>query len=200
MSFLDKIFGSTPQPELSAEQKILRAVSLLEEKKVAAGLTQLLDRYIGDFGHVVVERRESYSAAPESPFASGKIHSCTSFTCRSRKIDLLLVDARTQWDDPNLHEADLYVVHIGECVLCIGAREKRDMGGSKDWMAHVYALPMTDGLSTNLKIMKAGVWMNDLVEIVSELDSHRAKAKKERVDRQKQSLDDLARDIDLDGN
>lgn len=200
MNFIERLFGSAPPPEPSAEQKIIRAVSLLEERKVSTGLTQLLERYIGDFGHVVVEKSDSYCAGPELPFAGKKIHSCTSFAFKGRRIDLLLVEAQTQWDDPSLLSADLYVVYAGECVLGIGARERRDMGGSKDWSAYVYAQAMVDGLSTNLKLMTTGPWIEDLNEIVNELELHRARMAKERADRQKQAIEDLARDIELDGS
>jgi hypothetical protein len=56
---------------------------------------------------------------------------------------------------------------------------------------------MVDGLSTDLKIMKVGSWMDDLAAIVDELGSQRAKDKKDEDDCQKQSLEKLARDIDL---
>jgi hypothetical protein len=197
MHFLKKIFGSTPPPEPSSEEKILRAILLLEEKKVTDGLTQLLDKYLGNFGQVVVEKVEDFQAKPNSPLANKKIQSCTSFTFKNRKVELLLVDVQTRWDEPSLYRADLFVVHDGECVLCIDARESRDMGGSKYWSASVSALRMVDGLSTDLKIMKVGSWMDDLAAIVDELGSQRAKDKKDEDDCQKQSLEKLARDIDL---
>lgn len=197
MNLLKKIFASAPSPELSAEAKVLRAIALLDERKVSSNLTQLLGQYLRNFGQVVVERVENYQAKPDSPLAGKNIQSCTTFTINNRKLDLLLVDVHTQFDDPSLHQADLFVIHEGECVLCIGAIEARDMGGSKGWAASVHALRMTDGLSTNLKVMKVGAWMDDLTAIVRQLEAQRTRDKNERDDRQRQSLEKLARDINL---
>lgn len=197
MNLLKKIFAAMTPPELSAEEKIRRALALLDERKVTSNLSQLLDKYLSNFGHVIVDRVENYQAKPDSPLAGKKVQSGTSFTLNSRKLDLLIVDVHTQFDDRSLRNADLFVIHEGECVLCIGASESRDMGGSEHWGAFVHPLKMTHGLSTNLKIMKVGSWMDDLTAIVSQLEAQRARDKKEREDREKQSLEKLARDIDL---